>query len=242
MRKSLVIILLLLLSINCTSIKRENNWAGTYILQDNKLYQALSEHNYSNIEIHKNGNYTLNKVKISFSPVIEQCSYASKGKWSAVSDNVMEITSENYYTKQKGFDYQIKKENKYSQDSLYIQVHHSAHSLPLKLRFAFNYNKTILTDKTYIALPKSKYLWNRDTPINHINFGLNADISGTEVYKSRILFNIFDEYINTEKYNFLTINLLHFDRCFFEFEPYYQDFIYIKGKNKLLWKGKVWKK
>ena len=223
-------------------MKRERDLAGTYIMQDDRLYRSLSEYNYSSIEIYRDKSYTLNKAEISFSPVMEKCNYASKGKWSVIADNVIEITSENYYTKQSGFNYQIKKENKLSQDSIYIQVVTPANSVPLKLGFTFNYNKSITTDKTYIALPKSKYLWGRDIATNHINFWLNANASGIEIYKGRILFNIFDEYIDTEKYNFLTINLPHFDRCFFEFEPYYQDLIYIKGKNKLLWKGKIWKR
>ncbi len=218
--------------------------SGIYILETSSKYQALSDDkNYSSLDLHKNGTYTLNKAEISFTPVIEQCDYASKGKWSVIADNVIEITSEDYYTEQKRYEYNIKKENKLSQDSLYIQVVFPTDFHPVKLDFTFNHNnsKSITTDKTYIVLPKSKHLWDRKTATNQINFSLNADVSGTELYKSRILFKIFEEHIDTEKFNFLTISLPNFDRCFFEFEPYYQELIYIKGRNQLLWQGEIWK-
>lgn len=248
MRKLLFISIAAFQLISCISVKsqktQKGDITGTYILKNDKLYQALSDKNYSSLEIHKDGTYTLNKAEISFTPVIEQCDYASKGKWSLVAENVMEITSEDYYTKQKGFEYEIKKENKLSQDSLYIQVVFPTDFHPVKLDFTFNNNnsKSITTDKTYIVLPKSKYLWNRRTATNQVDFSLNADISGTELYNGRMLFKIFEESIDTEKYNHLTITLSNFDGCFFGFEPYYQELIYIKSSNQLLWRGEIWKK
>lgn len=248
MRKLLFISIAAFQLIGCISTKgqkiRKEDLTGTYILKSDKLYQALSDKNYSSLEIYKDGTYTLNKAEISFTPVIGQCDYVSKGKWSVIADNVLEITSEDYYTKQKGFEYEIKKENKFSQDSLYIQVIFPTDFHPVKLDFTFNHNnsKSVTTDKVYIVLPKSKYLWNRRTATNQIGFSLNADVSGTELYNGRILFKIFEESIDTEKYNYLTITLPNFDRCFFEFEPYYQELIYIKGRNQLLWRGEIWKK
>ena len=206
------------------------------------LYQ--SKMSTEKLELKSDGTYTLWKPEILFTPVIEQCHYASKGKWSVIADNVLEITSEDYYTKQKGFDYEIRKENKFSQDSLYIQVVFPTDFHPVKLFITFNHNnsKSVTTDKEYIVLPKSKHLWNRRTSTNHIGFSLNADVSGTELYKGRILFKIFEESIDTEKYNYLTINLPNFDRCFFEFEPYYQELIYVKGRNQLFWRGEKWER
>lgn len=218
---------------------------GVYHLKNDKLYQALSDKNYSSLEIHKNGTYTLNKAEVKFTPVIEQCDYASKGKWSVVADNVLEITSEDYYAKQKGIEYEIKRENKFSQDSLYIQVVFPGDfQPPVKLRFGFNYQEVKVLDngKMRVALPKSTFLWNRRTATNQIIFTIDADISGVSIYKSRINFPIFEESIDTEKYNFLTITLPNFDRCFFEFEPYNNELIYIKEKNKLFWQGEIWKK
>lgn len=249
MRKLLLLSILPFLLIGCSSIKgqktRNEDMKGIYALKSDLKYQALSDDkNYSSLEIHNDGTYTLNKAEISFTPVIKQCDYASKGKWSVIADNVIEITSEDYYTEQKGFEYEIKKENKLSQDSLYIQVVFPTDFHPVKLDFTFNHNtsKSITTDKTYIVLPKSNHLWNRRTATNQISFSLNANVSGTELYKSRILFKIFEESIDTEKDNYLTITLPSFDRCFFEFEPYNQELIYIKSKNQLLWQGEIWKK
>lgn len=238
MKKLLFISIVAFQFIGCISTKAQKlnvqDMSGVYQRQESS----------EKLELKPDGTYTLWNAEISFTPVIEQCDYASKGKWSVITDNVLEITSEDYYTKQKGFEYEIKKENKFSQDSLYIQVVFPADFHPVKLDFTFNHNnsKSITTAKTYIVLPKSNHLWNRRTATNQISFSLNADISGTELYKSRILFKIFEESIDTEKYNYLTITLPNFDRCFFEFEPYYQELIYIKGSNQLLWQGEIWKK
>lgn len=75
-----------------------------------------------------------------------------------------------------------------------------------------------------------------------LRFNLNANIVGTKLYHGRIWFDIFNETIDTEKYNCLTIFLPYFDRCFFEFEPYYQELIYIKDSNRLFWQGEIWEK
>ncbi len=194
------------------------------------------------LELKSDKTYTLWNPENSFTSIIEKCEYSSKGRWSFVAENVFEITSEDYYTKQKGFEYEIRKENRFSQDSLYIQVIFPTDFHPVKLDYMFNYNtsKSVITDKLYIALPKAEHLWN--SARNEIGFSLNADVSGIKLYKARILFEFFVEYIDTEKFNFLTISLPNFDRCFIEFKPYYQDLIYIKGRNQLLWHGEIWKK
>lgn len=88
---------------------QEKEIVGVYILKSDKLYQALSDNNYSRIELYKDGTYILDKADVLFTPVLDQCDYASKGKWSVVTNNLLEITSEDYYTKQKGFEYEIKK-------------------------------------------------------------------------------------------------------------------------------------
>jgi len=223
-----------------TQINKEE-LPGIYVLETDKLYQAFTEVNYHSLVLYNDGTYILKKAEIKFTPVIEQCDVASKGKWSVLSNDVLELTSENNYLKQKGFEYELKKENKLSQDSLYIQVNFSAgiDELPIKLNFGFNYNnsKSIETEKASIVLPKTTYL-NTIANRNHISFYLTGNIS----CKSRTVFKIFEEDIDTEKFNFLTISLPNFDRCFFEFEPYNQDLIYIRGENQLLWQGEIWKK
>lgn len=238
MRKLLLILIAAFQFISCISTKGQklnlNDLSGTYQRKESS----------EKLELKSDGTYTLWNAEVLFTPVVEQCDYASKGKWSVMADNIIEITSEDCYTKQKGFEYDIKKENKFSQDSLYIQVIFPTSFHPVKLDITFNHNnsKSITTNKTYVILPKSKYLWDRRTGTNQINFNLNADVSGTTLYKSRILFKIFEEQIDTEKFNHLTITLPNFDRCFFEFEPYNQELIYAKAKNQILWKGDVWQK
>lgn len=238
MRKLLFILIIVFQLISCISTKGQRlkvlDMSGVYERQESS----------EKLELKPDGTYTLWNAEISFTPIIEQCDYASKGRWSVMAENMIEITSEDYYTEQKGYKYEIKEENKLSQDSLYIQVIFPTEFHPVKLSFTFNHNnsKSITTDKTYIVLAKSKYLWDRRTSTNQISFNINADISGIKLYNSRILFKIFEEYINTEKYNYFTIILPNFDRCFFEFEPYYQELIYIKDKNQLLWQGDIWKR
>ncbi|NYI49065.1 hypothetical protein [Macellibacteroides fermentans] len=237
MKKALVILIVSFQLIGCSSAKGQKT---------NTQFSGVYEREESSekLELKSDGTYTLWNPEITFTPVIEQCDYASTGKWTILADNVIEITSENYYTEQKGFGYDLKKENKLSQDSLYIQVVFPTDFHPVNLNFTFNHknNKSITTDKTYIVLPKSKYLWNRRTATNQISFNLNADVSGTEIYKGRILFKIFEESIDTEKHNYLTITLPSFDRCFFEFEPFYQDLILIKNKTTIIWQGDTWSK
>lgn len=237
MKKALVILIVSFQLIGFSSAKGQKTNT-----QVSGVYER--EESSEKLELKSDGTYTLWNPEITFTPVIEQCDYASKGKWTILADNVIEITSENYYTEQKGVGYDLKKENKLSQDSLYIQVVFLTDFHPVSLNFTFNYknNKSITTDKTYIVLPKSEYLWNRRTATNQISFHLNADVSGTEIYKGRLLFKIFEESIDTEKHNYLTITLPSFDRCFFEFEPFYQDLILIKNKNTIIWQGDTWSK
>lgn len=246
-----IFILSMLLIIGCTSpkmiLQSSNKLEGEYVLNSDKLFQAFSDMNYNSLVINADNTYILKKAEIKFTPVIEQCDIASKGKWSILSNEVLEITSEEKYEKQKGFEYELKKENKYSQDSLYINVKFPNDFHPVKLNFYFNNNnnKSIHTENTVIKLLKSKYLSLKSSYSvnkNHITFSLDANISGNSLYGGRILFNIFEEDIDTEKTNYLTITLPNFDQCFYEFEPYNQEIIFIKNPKELLWKGYVWNK
>ncbi len=202
------------------------------------------------LELKPDGSYTLYNPAGDGHFEIKQCNYASKGKWKQMSSDVLEITSENYYQEQDGFKYELKKENKFSQDSLYIVVNlpdslvYYKRGVPVDFSFTFNYNlsKSISTNKSLISLPKQKYLGLKPIEINHIDFSLNANVSGTTLYKSRIMFKMFEEDINTEKYNCLTITLPNFNLCFFEFEPYNQELIFIEKENELIWQGKNWEK
>lgn len=239
----LSIVLICILVISCHSVKNvtsdRENIAGYYVLKTDKLYQVFTEKNYSILELSSDGTYTLYKAVMRSYP-IEQCDYASKGKWSVIAPNVIEITSENYYQKQQGFEYNIIKESKFSQDSLYIKVIFPTNFHPVELNFKFDHDfrNIISTTNTEIVLPKQKIFTNNEY-YNAIALTLNANYSGREIYKSRMKFNIFDERISV-KYNYLTITLPYFDICFFEFEPYNQELMLLKNSNKIIWQGEVW--
>lgn len=205
------------------------------------------------LELKSDSTYVLYNPEGNGHLAIEECNYSSRGKWKQMSDEVLEIMSENYYQKQEGFEYELKKENKFSQDSLYITVNlpdnliYYKNGIPVNFSFTFNndVSKSIATNQSSISLPKQKHLWPKtSSPVNrnHIAFALNANISGTTLYKSRIMFEIFEEDIDTEKTNYLTITLPHFDLCFFEFEPYNKELLFVKNPKELIWQGKSWEK
>lgn len=238
MKKLLLISIVISCLYGCSLTKQmkieEKEILGTYIRNESTEKLVL---NYD-------GTFKLFKAEMNFTPVFEQCDIATKGKWSIVSNDVIELTSEDNYLKQKGFEYELKKENRFSQDSLYIKVNFPSDYHPVKLNFYFNHknSKSIKTEQTYIVIPKSKHLWDRKISNNHISFSLDASVSGTTLYRSRVLFSIFEENIDTEKYNYLTITLADFDRCFLEFEPLNKELIFIKNNNQLFWQGDTWKK
>jgi hypothetical protein len=235
MKKIFFLLLISIQLVSCSTHKGKNtgdiDYSGTY----------KKEGSSEKLMLKKDGTYVLLNPEITFTPVIEKCDFVSKGKWSIVQNNLLEITSENYYSKQSGYEYTIEKKNRFSQDSLYIQVDFPSDYHPVKLNFYFNYNnnKSVTTEKTYIAIPKSKYLWDRKVSMNQISFSMDAKAAGVTLYKSRILFEIFNENIDVNKYNYLTIKLPNFDRCFFEFELYKQELIYFDN-NKLHWRGEIW--
>jgi len=243
--KKVLIVFLFYFFSGCVATKQrhiiKNELVGEYILKSNKLYQTFSDMNYHSLYLKSDGTFILTKAEIKFSPVIEQCEISSKGKWSVISNDVLELTSENYYSKQKGFEYEIKKERKKSQDSLYIKVNfaNEMEYLPIKLNFSFNNNniKSIETEARLVILPKANFL-RTVSKENHIEFYLTGNLT----CKSRSVFQIFEEDIDTEKSNYLTITLPNFDRCFFEFEPLNKDLIYIKSRSQIFWKGNIWER
>ncbi|WP_196889613.1 putative porin [Aureivirga sp. CE67] len=191
------------------------------------------------LDLNSDGTYTLWNPVSTHHP-INQCSYASKGKWFIKDSNLIEFTSENYYIKQNGYEYELKMENKFSQDSLYIEVKFPDDFYtykPVILNYRFNY-ESIITEDTHITIPKSKYLSNNNL-INKFNLTIASKMHSK--FKSRRIFEILDEEINL-KYNYYTIYLTNFDICFFDFEHYYKNFIYIKDNNTLEWEGNLWKK
>lgn len=240
MKNTLLISALLVTSIITKS--QNKKLEGMYLLKTTSKYQVLSDKNYSSLHFNKDGTFVLNRAVANFTPVVEQCSYASKGKWHSLGNEAIEITSENYYTKQKGYQYNIIKENNSVQDSLYIMINLPKDLPSMKAIIIFNYKKDnpIIATDFPIILSKSEYLWKNNTPINNLQVRLEPNISGEDFIKYRIGFDIVNENINTDKYNSLTINFPFFDQCFLYFEPYYKELIFIKNNKHLYWQGETW--
>src|SRR6218665_156401 len=194
----------------------------------------------SKLELKSDGTYILYNPPVRLCPVIEQCEYASKGKWGLLSNYILEITSESYY-RQQGFKYELKKENKFSRDSLYIKFNLPEDFLRYRGDDAVTFqilvnHKLILTNNALTIIPKLKYLRAETSDsVNRNNFDFYF-------YKNGSDFRLFEEKIDTKKSNYLTITLPNFDLCFFEFQSYKQELIFIKKKNELIWQGESWER
>ena len=233
-----VIAILTIIGCNTTKIATLKELKGIYVRHGGS----------EKIEFKSDGTFILYNLLQDCSVFVEQCEIASKGKWNLKSNDVLELTSENYYLKQKGYDYELKKENKLSQDSLYIKIIFPENYEPnVKMFFLFvNYEseKIIETENKILVIPKSEYLWSKSshlTSINRIYFSIKAKVPKITMYRSRIFFDIFEEDIDTDETNYLTITLPYFDRCFLEFKPV-KDLIYIKDDRHLFWKSDIWKR
>ncbi|MDH6254472.1 hypothetical protein M2347_004199 [Chryseobacterium sp. H1D6B] len=225
------------------SAQNQNDMSGSYFLKKGgKLYQALSDVNYQKIILNKDNTYILYHAPTDF---FEQCNYASKGSWKQIGKEVIDLTSENFYTKQEGYKYEIKQEKKLSKDSVYINMElHSdfENRIPTpEFSILFNYNtrKLIETINKNIKISKKEYsLLNMQ---NKINIDLYFRAYGKMLYTNRLVYSILKDFpIDTEKYNYFTIKLPYFDQCFYGFEPYNHSYMYIKDENTLIWQGQEW--
>src|SRR3954447_23462389 len=84
-------------------------------IEDNLVGIYQQKGSSKKLKLNSDRSYILFNPEGSGHYEVEQCLFSSKGKWSTVSNDVVEITSENYYSRQKGFEYELKKENKLSQ-------------------------------------------------------------------------------------------------------------------------------
>ncbi|MCJ7935363.1 MAG: hypothetical protein MUW56_17485 [Chryseobacterium sp.] len=172
------------------------------------------------------------------------CEYASKGQWNKVSSDVIDLTSENYYSKQEGFKYDLKQESKLSQDSIYIDVilpkdFEEVATPEFDLLFNYKTSKRIRSASNRIKLSKKDY--SLIGVKNQIILDLVFSAKGDVFFKNRLRYNILQDYnLDTDKYNYFTISLPNFNQCFYDFEPYYHSYIYVKDRNTLMWKGEEW--
>lgn len=232
-------LLLIIFIASCSSVQplksiEETTIAGVYI----------ESNSTKRIEFYSNGDYLLYNPISTRAPVFERCEYSSKGKWSQIDNNIFQILSENYYIKQDGFDYNIVGEKRFSDDSLYLKIKFPTEFHPVKVVINFNdkVGNSILADKDFIVVPKPKHRAKNIKDVHLISLDLEADVSGQDVYRSRITFKIFENYINLSDSNYLIIDLPNFNRCFYEFEIYKSELLYLKNEEQLYWQGEIWNK
>lgn len=217
-------------------------------LGDNFLVGIYTKKGQSDkIDFKNNGSYTIYNVPNLGHMALDQCDILSTGQWKIISNDVLDLTSENYYLKQEGFKYDFKQETKHSKDSIYININlHKdfKNSIPTpEFNILFNYNtaKQLETKSNRIVISKKDYsLFGKK---NQFSLDLVFKPSGKTFYYNRLRYNILQDYIlDVENNNCFTISLPHFDQCFYEFEPYYHSNIYIKNKNTIIWQDEEWVK
>jgi len=236
--KKILILLIITVFIGCKATKH----AELDMFSASGLYE--NQETFEKLELDHDGHYILFNSPSNLG--MDQCEYLSKGKWSYIENKVIQLTSEDYYQQQNGYDYKLNKENKLSPDSLYIKVNFPTDYHPVKLHFSFNYDATkyVNTKETFVVLPKSKYLRTGKHASNQFGLSLEADLGGKKFHKSRASFEIFEDYkesIDSEGYNFIDITLPNFDQCFIDFVSYNQDYLLVRDK-KLQWQGADWKR
>lgn len=247
MKKAIEFLVVIILFTSCKSVSvpEIDNLEGVYKLKNTVLYQALSDDkNYKQLTLFPDKTYLLSRADVDFSPAIEQCEYASKGQWKKLSSDVIDLTSENYYSKQEGFKYDLKQESKLSQDSVYIDVilpkdFEDVATPEFDLLFNYKTSKRIRSASNRIKLSKKDY--SLIGIKNQLTLNLMFNAKGERFFNNRLNYNILQDYnLDTNTYNYFIISLPNFNQCFYDFEPYYHSYIYVKDKNTLMWKGEEW--
>lgn len=150
--KITIIFLLSLIVLSCKSHKEIStieSLSGKY----NK------ENSTCSLTLDSNGEYKINCPILPQSKplVYGNCNTVSKGVWFAENNNTVKLISENYLKKQKGYEYVLRKEQKFSKDSIYIKVvipDKDSDYFPMKFRYGFNNlrsNVFYYTQKKYIV-------------------------------------------------------------------------------------------
>lgn len=242
MKIFLLIFFIFLFSCSLIKNKKVGNASGTYLLRSNLLYQAYTEKNYSLLHLKKDGSYVLYKSNINFTPVFEQCDTASYGNWSKLTDDIIQITS---IDNLNGLVYSIKKEKYGSSDSIYIKVNlNESFDIPINYNIYFNYRSILKSEGNLMTIAKNQL---PELFGNYSSYNLGFFILVNPEYYSKrrnIYYDVFknNESFDISKFNYLNINLPNFNRCFYEFENFNQEFIYFKSDKKLVWMNSIWDK
>lgn len=211
-----------------------NDYSGVYKIKGSE----------QKLELNSKGLYILYNSDSFGHLATDLCEYASKGQWKKISSDVIDLTSENYYLKQDGFKYDLKKESKFSQDSIYIDIilpkdFDSIANPEFDLLFNYNTSKRIRSVNDRIKLSKKDYSLIGEK--NKLTLNLIFNVKGERFFNNRLNYNILQDYsLDVDKFNYFTISLPNFNQCFFDFEPYYHSYIYVKDRNTLMWKGEEW--
>ncbi|SMO43829.1 hypothetical protein SAMN06265171_101821 [Chryseobacterium rhizoplanae] len=234
MKNHIIILILQACIWNFASCQAVNDYSGTYGIKGSG----------QKLQLDSKGFYILYNSKSFGHLATDFCEYASKGQWKKISSDVIDLTSENYYLKQEGFKYDLKQESKLSKDSVYINIilpkeFEDIATPEYDLLFNYNTSKRIVTINRQIKLSKKDY--SLIGVKNQLTLNIKFNAKGERFFNNRLNYNILQDYpFDVEKFNYFTISLPNFNQCFYDFEPYYHSYIYIKDKNTLMWKGEEW--
>ncbi|WP_131797316.1 hypothetical protein [Chryseobacterium kwangjuense] len=237
--KNYIIILILILILQicfCNFVNSQviNDYSGVYKIKGSE----------QRLELNSKGSYILYNPESFGHLATDFCKYSSKGQWRTISSDVIDLTSENYYLKQDGFKYDLKKESKLSQDSVYIDIivpkdFENIATPEFDLLFNYKTSKRIRSVSNRIKLSKQDYSLMKVK--NQLTLNLMFNAKGERFFNNRLNYNILQDYpLDVDKFNYFTISVPNFNQCFFDFEPYYHSYIYVKDKKTLMWKGEEW--
>ncbi|MFY1048438.1 hypothetical protein [Chryseobacterium sp. GP-SGM7] len=236
MKKYLIILILQFFVWNFGSCQSFSDYSGIYVIKGSG----------QKLELDSRGLYVLYNPESFGHLATDFCDYSSKGRWTKISSDVIDLVSENYYLKQEGFKYDLKQEVKLSQDSVYINIilpkeFEDIATPDFSLLFNYNTSKKIETVNREIKLSKKDY--SLLGVKNQVSLNIKFTAKGERFFNNRLNYNILQDYpLDIDKYNYFTINLPYFDQCFYEFEPYYHSNVFIKDRKTLIWKGEEWVK
>ncbi|WP_147473920.1 hypothetical protein [Chryseobacterium nematophagum] len=211
-----------------------NDYSGVYKIKGSE----------QKLDLNPKGSYILYNPESFGHLATDFCEYASKGQWKKISSDVIDITSENYYLKQEGFKYDLKQESKLSKDSVYIDIilpkdFEEVATPEFDLLLNYKTSKRIRSASNRIKLSKKDY--SLVGVKNQLTLNLIFNAKGERFFNNRLNYNILQDYnLDTNTYNYFIISLPNFNQCFYDFEPYYHSYIYVKDKNTLIWKGEEW--
>lgn len=228
------------LSLLLTSCAILNDYANRHSNYFNHNYLPGIFQRDSSLEklvLKPDGTYVLLRSENNSDYTYEPFPIASKGVWSRPADNIIEITSENYYRKDPGYEYEVIRENRYSPDSLYFQLVFPSDFHPVEITIDNpKHRYDISTERTSIAVARAD-LWPQPSIVIAPKL-----LNKQQINNRRRYWHHEERDLNTFSYNYFTIIYPYFDKYFFDFETIYHQMILIKSSRLLQWRGSEWNK